>query len=219
MGMNMLLYVVRHGQSDVNVGSWAEIDTMDASLTNKGHQQAAALRDWLVENGQRADILYASTMRRTQETARYLEEAFEMRAITDDRIRELGNSALDGTALPEATLPRQFNARKAHTNPFINRGVDVVKGESWMHFRTRIGQFTDDLLDKHLGQTVYVVAHGGVMSALFDNIYNVGPYRRARSHTDNTGWSCFEYRADGSREHWEVYHHNRIDHLLNNNLR
>ena len=45
-------------------------------------------------------------MRRTQETARYIEEAFGMEAIPDDRIREIGNSAVDGSALPEIGLPR-----------------------------------------------------------------------------------------------------------------
>ena len=43
----MRLYLIRHGQSHVNVEDWATLDSMDAGLTERGHQQAAALRDWL----------------------------------------------------------------------------------------------------------------------------------------------------------------------------
>ncbi|MEM9953308.1 MAG: histidine phosphatase family protein [Chloroflexota bacterium] len=209
----MYLYVIRHGQSHVNVEDWSTLDTMDTSLTNKGKQQAEALRDWLIENKRTCDALYTSTMRRTRETASYIETAFNMNAITDDRIREIGNSALDGTALPENQLPRVYNQIKPDKGPFAHRGIDIPNGESWMHFRTRIGQFVDDLMTKHQGRRVYVVAHGGVISAMLDNIYNAGPYRTARTDTHNTGWSLFEHQNSG-RERWMVRYHNRIDHLI-----
>jgi len=214
----MRLYVIRHGQSHVNVGDWATLDSMDAGLTEKGHQQAVALRDWLKENGRTCDALYASTMLRTQETARYVEEAFDMESIPDDRIREIGNSAVDGSALPETGLPRVYNPLKPDKAPFAKRGIDIENGESWMHFRTRLGQFVDDLIEKHQGRKVYVVAHGGVISAMLDNIYNTGPYRNARTDTHNTGWSLFDHNPDIGRERWMLIHHNRIDHLILNDL-
>lgn len=214
----MLLTVIRHGQSHVNVESWAKIDTMDAGLTDKGRLQAEAYRDWMIKNEHQADVLYASTMRRTQETARYVQDALGLEAILDDRIREIGNSALDGTALAEKDLPRQFSHLNPNTAPYTSRGTDIENGESWMHFRTRLGQFVDDLLAKHQGQRVYVVAHGGVISAMMDNIYNAGPYRNARTDTRNTAWSLFEYYPETGRENWMVHYHNRIDHLLEKDL-
>lgn len=214
----MLLTVIRHGQSHVNVENWAKIKTMDAGLTDKGQQQAEAYRDWLIKNERQADVLYASTMLRTQETARYVEDALGLEAIPDDRIREIGNSALDGTALAENVLPRQFSRFKPDIAPFKPLGVDIENGESWMHFRTRLGQFVDDLLSKHQGRRVYVVAHGGVISAMIDNIYNTGPYRNARTDTHNTAWSLFEYYPETGRENWMVHYHNRIDHLIEKDL-
>lgn len=214
----MHLYVIRHGQSHVNVGNWATLESMDAGLTKKGHKQAEALRDWLKENNRNCDVLYASTMLRTQETARYVEEALGMDAIPDDRIREIGNSALDGTALPESQLPRKFNPAKPDKAPFAIRGIDVENGESWMHFRTRLGQFVDEMIEKHQGRRVYVVAHGGVVSGMLDNIYNAGPYRNARTDTYNTAWSLFEYHPGAGRENWMVHYHNRFDHLIGKDL-
>lgn len=214
----MYLYVIRHGQSYVNVDKWDTLDTMDTPLTEKGQQQAQALQDWLSANNRQCDALYTSTMRRTQETARYVEKAFKMDAIPDNRIREIGNSALDGSALPEDALPRQYNRLKPDKAPFAQRGIDVENGESWMHFRTRLGQFVDDLLAKHQGRRVYVVAHGGVIAAMLDNIYNAGPYPHARSDTHNTAWSLFEHQGQSGSAPWVMHYHNRIDHLLKNDL-
>jgi probable phosphoglycerate mutase len=214
----MQLIIVRHGQSFVNLGKWDKLESMDTGLTDKGQQQAAALRDWLKKVNTGTDILYTSTMRRTLETAAYLEEAFGIKAIPDDRLREIGNNHNNGQAVREANLPRTFATETPDKAPFIQRGIGVDDGESWMHFRIRLGKFTDELLTKHMGETVYVVAHGGVISALFDNIFNVGPYRRGMVDTINTAWTHFEYRPELGHEPWILFSHNRIDHLIDKGL-
>jgi probable phosphoglycerate mutase len=214
----MQLIIVRHGESLVNVDDWDKLDTMDTVLTEKGQKQAAALRDWLKNVDTGADALYASTMRRAQETASYLEDAFGMKAIADDRLREIGNNHNNGQAVREVDLPRTFVTETPDKAPFLQRGLGVDNGESWMHFRIRLGQFIDEILAKHIGDTVYVVAHGGVISAMFDNIFNVGPYRRGMVDTINTAWTHFEYRPELGHEPWILFSHNRIDHLIGKDL-
>lgn len=214
----MQLIIVRHGQSLVNVDDWDKLDTMDTVLTEKGQKQAAALGDWLKEVDTGADVLYTSTMRRARETASYLEKAFGLEAIADDRLREIGNNHNNGQAVREADLPRAFATETPDKAPFIQRGLDVDNGESWMHFRIRLGQFLDEVIIKHMAETVYVVAHGGVISAMFDNIFNVGPYRRGMVDTRNTAWTHFEYRPELGREPWILFSHNRVDHLIGKDL-
>lgn len=214
----MQLTVVRHGQSYVNIEAFDSVHSMDAELTEKGQQQAEALANWLRAHAIQADALYSSSMRRAYETAQYLAPVFGLKVVTDDRTREISNCDTEGKALDEANLPRQFNPNRAHTHPFVSRGIDIEGGESWLHVRIRLGRFIDDLIERHYGQQVFMVAHGGIVSTLFDHIYNVGLYRRARTHTDNTGWSRFNYQSDGTREFWEVEHHNRVDHLILNDL-
>ena len=53
----MELILIRHGQSYVNVDDWQKLDTMDTALTERGNQQAAALRDWLTEQKPTAHAL------------------------------------------------------------------------------------------------------------------------------------------------------------------
>ena len=210
----MELIIIRHGQSHVNLGNWEQLDTMDTQLTELGQQQAAALRDWLTEQNPPADALYASTMRRTRETAEYVSEALGLAPIFDDRIREVGNSHHDGKPVDEEALPRNYNSSPASRTPFAPTVTDVDDAESWMHFRIRIGKFVHDIYDKHSDQTVYVVAHGGVIAGLFDLVFNVGVYRQCGVNTENTGWARFEYHPDQSYTDWVLHDHNRIDHLV-----
>ena len=87
--------------------------------------------------------------------------------------------------------------------------------ESWMHFRTRVGAWLEEIIHKHEGQTVYAVAHGGVITALFEHLFNTGPRRLLTVHTENTGWTEVEHRSmtEGDKL-WALVHHNRIDHLI-----
>jgi len=214
----MQLTIIRHGQSVVNLGNWDDLASMDTELTETGRQQAEKLRAWLKQTEATADVLYASTMRRTQETARYVEEALGLSAVWDDRIREIGNVYASGHPIEESFLPRIFSDSKPDKAPFTPRVSDVNGGESWVHFRIRLGQFLHDIMEQHADETVYVVAHGGVISAMFDNLFNVGPYRRCMVDTYNTAWMRCEYRPDADREPWILQAHNRIDHLIGTDL-
>ena len=57
----MHLYLIRHGQSYVNLKDW-DGGNQDTGLTELGHRQAAALGAWLPGELPAVDVLYASTM-------------------------------------------------------------------------------------------------------------------------------------------------------------
>lgn len=212
----MFITVIRHGQSHVNVQGM-KVDNLDAGLTNKGQQQVLALRDWFKANNHQADVLYTSTMQRALETTAILQDALSCDPIYDHRLREIPNVYPSGEIVQPDDMPRKLNRNWANKAPFVPRALDLDGSESWMHFRTRLGHFTDDVVTTHPQQNVYVVAHGGVISAMFDNMFNVGPYRQADVHNYNASWSRFQYR-DGFRERWYVRDHNRIDHLIGKDL-
>jgi broad specificity phosphatase PhoE len=62
-----------------------------------------------------------------------------------------------------------------------------------MHFRARVGLFRDEIIRRHPGQAVLVVAHGGTVDALADTVFNVRAYRRYDIRVANTSFSHFEY--------------------------
>ncbi len=214
----MKLYMIRHGQSHVNVTDFESLPSMDAGLTEKGHRQATALGKWLGESGAAGDALYASSLRRAQETASHVSQALKLPILIEDRLREIGSSDMSGLPIDEVNLPRRFIDQWPNIAPFAPRATDFDGVESWMHLRIRLAQFVEELILKHMEQQIYVVAHGGVMAAMFDNLFNVGPYRRCDIDTQHTSCTLFEYRPQLGREPWYLHYHNRIDHFIGTDL-
>ncbi|HEX8681958.1 MAG TPA: histidine phosphatase family protein [Ardenticatenaceae bacterium] len=208
----MHLYMIRHGQSYVNLKDWANGNT-DEGLTDLGQQQAAALAGWLPTALPQIDVIYASTMKRARETVAPLAQAYNADIRFDDRLREMGNNRLDHTPWPNDNLPKEYSEFWGSERPFSSITPKVEGGESYMHFRIRIGAFIQELVERHRGQIVVAVCHGGVLDATFDHIFNIGPWRRAEAWMHNTAISHFEYVELPSREVWRLHFHNRVEHL------
>ncbi len=208
----MHLYFVRHGQSFVNLKEWQNGNT-DEGLTDLGRQQVEALAGWLPGQLPAVDAMYASTMRRARETAGLLAAAYDCEISFDDRLREVGNNRYDHTPYPSDDLPKEYAGYWASERPFAPTTPLVEGGETFMHFRTRVGLFIEETVERHPEQTVIAVCHGGVVEAAFDHIFNIGPWRRCEIWNTNTGVTHFEYVAIPRREAWRLHFHNRIDHL------
>ena len=207
----MRLYLVRHGQSFVNLPDWVG-GNADAGLTELGHRQAEALAAWLANKLPTIDALYASTMQRGRETVEHVARAYNCEVRYDDRLREVGNNRLDHSPFPN-DVKREYAEYWGSERPFSSVTPLTEGGESWMHFRIRVGQFVEDMLERHRDQIVLAVCHGGVVEVAFDHIFNVGPWRRCEIWDHNTGITYFEYVEHPKREAWRLHYHNRIDHL------
>ena len=209
----MHLYLIRHGQSYVNLEDW-DGGWIDAGLTDLGQRQAAALASWLPTYLQAIDVLYTSTMKRALETAAHLESVYGLAAIPDHRIREIGNNRIDHSPWPEEEWPEDeaWHDFWSSERPFDPVAAHL-QAESMMHFKTRVGGFLGDILNRHHEQTVVVVCHGGVLDMVFDYVFNVGPWRRCETWTTNTGIVHLEYVEHPGREVWRLHCHNRVEHL------
>lgn len=208
----MHLYLVRHGQSLINLETW-DRGNIDVGLTDLGRQQVTALAQWLIHALPEIDALYSSTMRRARETAELLANAYRCAVGYDDRLREIGNNRSDHAPWPNDALPSEYADYWASERPFASIVPLVEGGETMMHFRTRVGMFIEKVVERHPGQVIVAVCHGGVIETAFDHVFNIGPWRRCEAWTSNTGVTCFEYVASPGREAWRLHYHNRLDHL------
>ena len=68
----MILLVIRHGESEADILDVHE-GRADFELTQKGHRQAAAMAKYVAGN-YRVTRIYASTLKRAAQTARYLSD-------------------------------------------------------------------------------------------------------------------------------------------------
>jgi probable phosphoglycerate mutase len=136
-----------------------------------------------------------------------------MPIVFDDRLREIGNNRVDHSPWPNDDLPLHFADYWSSERPFAPVTPEVNGGETMMHFRTRVGLFIEEMVQRHANETIIAVCHGGVVDMTFDHVFNVGAFRRCEVWDFNTGLSCFEHVAHPQRETWRLHFHNRIDHL------
>ena len=89
----MRLILVRHSQTASNIDGLLDTDKPGAGLTDLGFSQAAALPDRL--DGERIDVLYASTLVRTQQTAAPLAASLGLDVRVRDALREVRAGTLE----------------------------------------------------------------------------------------------------------------------------
>lgn len=215
----MQLYLIRHGQSLVNLADWQHGNS-DEGLTDLGREQARAVAHRLAALPDGVDVLYASTMRRAHETATYIGDALDLGITSDDRIREIGNNRLDHAPWPD--LPTDYGDFWATSRPFASVTPAIERGESYMHFRTRVGAFLEELCAERGDDQVVAVTHGGVIDVVFDHLFNVGPWRHCQVWTSNASITQVELldgapddhgMAHGGPERWRLHRHNDSGHL------
>ena len=160
------LLLIRHGRSaDVVPGS---VESEDPPLHEVGVDQARALAIRL--EPKRIDAIYSSNLARAIQTASPLAEqrGLEVPQIPDVREVELGEWERG-----------EFRRRAAEGDPewlkFAESGRwDMVPGsEGDDAFRARVRTAIETITDRHEGQTVAVVCHGGVINAYLAELYQL----------------------------------------------
>ncbi len=138
------LYLVRHGETEENVAQIMQ-GHLPGHLTTRGKTQVAALREQLVQSGKSFDVLLASDLQRTLDTAAILNEAFQLPLIPCPLLRERDWGSATGISLTEAQALK---------------GNFPADTESIGALYIRATQFLRYLFEHHDNQRVLAVGHG-----------------------------------------------------------
>jgi broad specificity phosphatase PhoE len=131
---------------------------IDMNLSPRGHDQAWMLADFL--RGKKMDAIYASPMKRVQQTlAPVLKNGSPSQTILKD-LREVDFG--DWTGLNWEQVSKKFNLLTHEWLDHIERGV-APNGESGQQFRKRVEPCLRKIIKNHSGETVGVFCHGGVI--------------------------------------------------------
>ncbi len=202
------LYLIRHGESVPNVTPTIGGMRGDAGLTDRGREQARLLEKRLREEQVRADRLYVSTLPRALETAEYVSRALDLPAQPEDDLHELRPGDADGMDVDEW---RERYGEPVHDpfRPF------APGGESWVAFLARSGAALAALVDRHPGETVVAVCHGGVIESSFYLAFGLGgTAERIGFATLNTSITRWRHRrGDDGRRLWTAVTFNDAGHL------
>jgi broad specificity phosphatase PhoE len=151
------LFVARHGQTDWNREhrwqGWA-----DPPLNATGRAQAAELGELLAGRG--IEIIVSSDLRRAAETAEIAAARLGLAVAFDARLREVDVGEWSGltSAEMEARFPDGYRRRRQGQTGW-------EKGEKLGAMAERVVAALLELGDRHAGQRVLVVTHGGPLRA------------------------------------------------------
>lgn len=182
------LIVVRHGETQWNLEGRRQ-GHLDSPLTARGIAQAESLARRLKNysfNG-----LYSSDLGRAYRTAEIISRATGHRINVDERLRERNLGIFQGLTGEEF--------RQAHPDAYQTlraRGPDYVipGGESMRQQVERNIRCLEEIAGRHLGETVVVVTHGGVLSGLFRHTLAIPLEAPPRFQFTNGSLNIFTYQ-------------------------
>jgi broad specificity phosphatase PhoE len=153
------IVLVRHGQTEYNregrwQGSGADVPLNDVGLA-EAERVAAALAERF---GGRVAAIYTSDLERARGTARILAARFGLEAIDEPALRELSHGRWEGLTHAEVLerWPEEHAAYQA--DPYdVRRGG----GDSYADLERRLWPALEAMADRHRGQRVVAVSHGG----------------------------------------------------------
>lgn len=197
----MRLILVRHGRTSSNVGLLLDTDEPGADLDDHGRQQAESLVQRLADH--RIDVIFASNLVRTQQTAAPVAAARGLTVRVLPGLREV--PAGEDEMSPDAT--RYIGAMVAW-----GRGdllARVPGGEDAVEFMTRYDAAIEQVVASGL-ESAMVVSHGAALRSWASARVAGFNAALAGRHLDNTGiivvegspsegWQLIE--LDGTKHH------------------
>ena len=155
------ILAIRHGETTWNVDTRIQ-GQLDIGLNATGQWQAKRVAQALAD--ERLSAIYSSDLQRAFDTAQAIAHACRVTVTPEPGLRERHFGALQGQTWAEIEThwPEQaslWRGRDPHWHP--------EGGESLLSLRARIEACVNRLARAHLGEQIVLVAHGGVMDALY----------------------------------------------------
>src|SRR4051794_21025358 len=205
----MRLVLVRHGDAHAGFQGVIGGPRGCTGLTDRGREQAAALRDFLAVSGRvRADVLLSSVIPRAIETAEIIAPGLGIETFAREcDLCEVHTGAADGLEWAEWGV--RYGAFDMEADP---DRVFAPEGESWNSFHARVRQMLERLAGEYAGRTVVAVCHGGVIMASVRLLLGI-PWTGAgaRLQVTNTGLTPWEWDPGAGR--WTLHAFNETAHL------
>jgi len=155
------LLVIRHGETAWNTETRIQ-GHIDIPLNDTGRWQADRLASALADEPLHA--IYTSDLQRARDTAHAVARVAGLPLQLDAQLRERHFGRLEGMTPVEvsAQWPQEAQRWRARDPSYGPEGGETLQG-----FHDRCVNALSTLASRHLGQTIAVVAHGGVLDCFY----------------------------------------------------
>jgi len=185
------LYLVRHGQVEGHCEPRYN-GQADVALTDIGTEQYFILKERLAET--RISACYTSDLTRCRIGAGIICEQFDIDPVHRQELREVNIGLWEGLTWQQIQS-RWPDEWKARLSDLVN--YRVPEGENLIDVRDRVMPVLHEVLERHAGQEILLVAHGGVNRIILLNA--IGAPLSAMFNIEQS-YGCLniiDYFADG----------------------
>ncbi|MED5620357.1 histidine phosphatase family protein [Ideonella sp. BN130291] len=182
---------IRHGETAWNVDTRIQ-GQLDIPLNDTGRWQAGRLARALADEP--LDAIYASDLGRAHETAQALAATTGLPVVLDTGLRERGFGIFEGMTFKdiEQRWPEQSRRWRQRDPHFGPEGGETLAG-----FYDRCIAAATRLAAAHPGQTIALVAHGGVLDCLYRAGSRITLQAPRTWQLGNAGINRLLYSAEG----------------------
>jgi probable phosphoglycerate mutase len=185
-----LTHLLRHGRTEhTPERRYSGRNQLPLSATGRAEAEAAAARAG--ELG--IDVVVASPLRRTRETAEIVAGRLRLPVEYDDDLVELDFGDLEGLTLEEARTKHPLATRRF----LADVSVAAPGGESVADVSARVARARARLLQRHAGKSVLVVSHVTPIKLLLAAALDVGDAIVHRVFLEAASMSTAAWSSDG----------------------
>jgi probable phosphoglycerate mutase len=197
------LCLVRHGETAWNAEGRVQ-GQLDVPLSDVGLAQARAVAQVLRK--EKFSVIHCSDLARVRQTAEPTSRALSQDVLLDEALRERHYGVFQGMTYADAKekLPEGYARFRAKDLDY-----DFGNGESLRDFNARCLRFLDFLLTAHLGKSLLVFTHGGVLEMIYRHVTGRGLSTPRDFEIPNAALNRLELGADG----WRVLAWADLSHL------
>lgn len=156
------IIAVRHGETAWNVDARIQ-GQLDIQLNATGRWQARRVGDALA--GEALTTVYSSDLGRAHATAQAIADAAGVAVVAHPGLRERRFGVFEGKTFDE--IHQTWPDHAQNWKKRIPEWEPPDGGESLLQLRERVTRTVSDLASRHAGEQIAVVAHGGVLDALY----------------------------------------------------
>ena len=151
------LVLVRHGATSLTAEKRFSggLASSNPGLTDDGRAQVREVADWLAPIGEAVDVVVASPVRRTRESADILAERLGAAVVEEPGFAEMEFGTWDGMTFAEVQEQRPDELESWLGSLDIGPGG----GESFREVEKRVLDGLSGVLERYAGETVVVVSH------------------------------------------------------------
>lgn len=156
----MELYVVRHGQTIVNVKELIN-DRNIIGINKEGKKQANIAAKQLEKIN--IDLIFCSPLRRTKQTCKIINKN-KVKVIYDKRIIERDSRSMQFKNAEKLNLEEWYD---------VNKTIVYKNSEGFKSILDRVKKFLEEVKIKYPDKAILIVTHGDVCKAIYAYLNNI----------------------------------------------